>query len=137
MEKNKKTVIVFGVFDLLHEGHVYFLKQAKKLGDKLVVIVAQDDNVIMLKNKKPKHSLSERINNMRHLGIADQVIKGDTRLNSWNAILRIRPKIIALGYDQSTLEKALEQNRKNFPFDFEIRQLDAHKSRVFHTRFLK
>ena len=45
--------MVFGSFDLVHKGHVNFLKQAKKLGDELIVVVARDDNIEKVKKRKP------------------------------------------------------------------------------------
>ena len=44
------TVMASGTFDLLHMGHIYYLKESKKLGDKLIVVVACDETV-----KKMKH----------------------------------------------------------------------------------
>ena len=38
-------VLATGTFDLLHPGHVYFLTQARAMGDELFVIVARDSNV--------------------------------------------------------------------------------------------
>ena len=35
-------VMATGVFDILHLGHLYFLREARKLGDELVVVVATD-----------------------------------------------------------------------------------------------
>jgi cytidyltransferase-like protein len=52
MVENKKkitTVMVFGTFDGIHDGHRYFLNEAKKFGDKLVVAVAKDTTVKTLK----------------------------------------------------------------------------------------
>ena len=40
-------VMATGTFDILHLGHIYFLKEAKKLGDTLAVVVATDS---MLEN---------------------------------------------------------------------------------------
>jgi len=39
-----------GTFDLLHMGHIYYLREAKKLGDKLAVVVATDSTVRRLKH---------------------------------------------------------------------------------------
>ena len=43
------TVMAFGTFDVLHPGHHFYLEQARKLGDNLVVVVARDANVKKLK----------------------------------------------------------------------------------------
>jgi FAD synthetase len=48
-------VLATGTFDLLHPGHVYFLTQARALGDELFVIVARDSNV----THKPKPIIPE------------------------------------------------------------------------------
>ena len=44
-------VMATGTFDLLHMGHIYFLKEAKKLGDTLCVVVATDVTVRKLKHE--------------------------------------------------------------------------------------
>ena len=46
-----KTVLAFGTFDVLHPGHIHYLKKAKGLGDRLVVIVSRDDSVRLIKKK--------------------------------------------------------------------------------------
>ena len=48
-----KKVIVFGTFDILHQGHLDFFRQAKQYGDYLIVAVAHDENV---KKSRPKIS---------------------------------------------------------------------------------
>mgnify|MGYP006297563163 FL=1 len=44
-------VMATGTFDILHLGHIYFLKEAKKLGDTLAVVVATDSTVRKLKHE--------------------------------------------------------------------------------------
>lgn len=48
---NKKLVLAGGVFDLLHYGHIKFLKEAKKYGDILIVALESDTTVQRLKGK--------------------------------------------------------------------------------------
>ncbi len=50
--KKKRIVWTNGCFSLLHEGHVYYLKKAKKLGDYLVVGLNSDESVLKLKGKE-------------------------------------------------------------------------------------
>ena len=51
--------MVFGTFDILHQGHLNMLEQAKKHGD-LIVIIARDDTVKKIKNKKPRYNEKKR-----------------------------------------------------------------------------
>jgi cytidyltransferase-like protein len=58
--KNKK-VVIFGVFDGLHAGHLFLIQKAKKAGTNLFVIVAKDKIVQKLKNKIPKYNQNKSI----------------------------------------------------------------------------
>ena len=40
-----KTIAIFGVFDGIHDGHLFFIREAKKQGNRLVAIVARDEVV--------------------------------------------------------------------------------------------
>ena len=64
-----KKVVIFGVFDGIHEGHLAFIKEAKKQGNNLVAIVARDEMVQKLKGKIPKYNEVERINSLFLQGI--------------------------------------------------------------------
>lgn len=104
----KKKVIAFGVFDHLHPGHKYFLKQAKKLGDYLTVVVARDHTVIRMKRLTPSYSEKERMKKVKGLEVADQVIIGRHDFKKkYDIILKLRPDVIALGYDQEFFVKNL------------------------------
>lgn len=94
-----RKVLVFGTFDLLHPGHLYFLKQAKRHGDKLVVIVTRDEIVKKLKKKNPILADTDRLAMVKSLKIVDQALLGD-HLGECRVALRVRPNVIVYGYDQ-------------------------------------
>lgn len=125
-QDEKKKVMVFGVFDGLHEGHRNFLNQAKQYGDHLIVVVAPDTAVQQFKNRLPHFSLPDRINFLSKEGIADEIVEGDRVQYSWEVIKKYQPSIIALGYDQEAMRPELEAILESFPFSLEIRIMDAY-----------
>ena len=48
-KKQNKTVLTFGTFDIFHPGHLHYLKEAKKHGNCLIVIIARDTTVQRIK----------------------------------------------------------------------------------------
>ncbi len=99
-------ILATGTFDLLHPGHIYFLTQARALGDELFVIVARDSNV----THKPKPIVPEeqRLEMVSALGIVDKALLGSEK-DMFEPLKYIRPDIIALGYDQRFDAKLLEE----------------------------
>ena len=71
-----KTVYTYGVFDLLHNGHAELLKEAKALGDRLIVGVFTDEVAESFK-RKPLISQDERMALLRELRSVDQVVLQD------------------------------------------------------------
>lgn len=97
-----KTVMAFGTFDFIHLGHVELLKQAKKLGDRLVVVIARDSNVKWIKGKTPFFSQQERIELVNSLKPVDLAVLGSDK-DFFAAVRTYKPAVIVLGYDQKTL----------------------------------
>ena len=99
----KKTVLAFGSFDLLHPGHLDYLSKARKLGDTLVVIVGRDDSIRRFKGRDPLFKEKDRVAMVGSLRMVDRAVLGN-RISDKNGIYRIlkrlRPDVIALGYDQ-------------------------------------
>lgn len=96
-----QKVLVFGTFDQLHPGHLNFFKQAKKQGDKLIVVLARDTNIKKLKKHLPKQNEKERLANLLKIKIIDQVVLGNRCYQQRTKIIKIiKPDIICLGYDQ-------------------------------------
>jgi cytidyltransferase-like protein len=56
-----KKVLVFGTFDGIHDSHRYFLREAKKHGDKLAAVISQDATVQNLKGRLPENPLPRRL----------------------------------------------------------------------------
>jgi len=90
---------VFGAFDGLHPGHLDFFKQAKKLGDILIVSVGLDQNVETIKGKKPLFSQAERLGLVREVKIVDVAALG-AKADYYQAMKKLEPDVICLGYDQ-------------------------------------
>ena len=91
-------VMASGVFDLLHIGHLYYLEEAKKYGDELIVVVACDETV-RKKKHEPIMPAEERRRLVEALKPVDKAVVGyeDDFLR---VVEEIKPDIIALGYDQ-------------------------------------
>jgi FAD synthetase len=112
-KKKKKIILASGVFDLLHYGHVYYLTKAKKtVEDKeteLIVIVAKDKNVEKLKGEKPIMPEDQRRALVESLKVVDTAILGYEELDMLKVIEKVKPDLIALGYDEEKLEKKLKK----------------------------
>ena len=95
-----KVVLVGGCFDILHYGHIYFLKKAKKLGDLLVVALESDENTKKLKGpKRPIHTQKQRQKMLESLRFVDKVIalppmKSDSDYEK--LVRKVNPDIIAV-----------------------------------------
>jgi rfaE bifunctional protein nucleotidyltransferase chain/domain len=100
----RRVVLTNGVFDLLHTGHLYYLQQARQLGDALIVALNGDTSVRALKGPaRPVQSEQERAYALAALACIDGiVIFNEPRLTS--EIRAIRPDIYCKAGDY-TLEK--------------------------------
>jgi cytidyltransferase-like protein len=106
-----KVVLAGGVYDVLHLGHVAALTEAKSLGDVLVVVVATDVTVEMLKGRKPLFPEGDRLALVEGLKPVDKAILGyeDVGFGFEQVLVEVMPNIVAFGYDQANLEKAVRE----------------------------
>lgn len=73
-KQNKKIVTTSGVFDILHIGHIRYLRAAKKLGDVLIVAVNSDSSVRKIKGpKRPLNNENDRAEALASLECVDYV----------------------------------------------------------------
>ncbi|RLF42181.1 MAG: FAD synthase [Thermoplasmata archaeon] len=118
-------VMATGTFDLLHMGHIYFLKEAKKLGDELIVVVACDDTVRKMKHEPvtPEHM---RVNIIKELKMVDDAVIG-YKDDMYRIVEEIKPDIIALGYDQIHDEEKIKKELKKRGIKAEVVRLPKYK----------
>lgn len=98
-KRGEKIVMTNGCFDILHPGHIDYLRKAKKLGDRLIVAVNSDDSVKNLKGEqRPFNSVQTRMSMLDALESTDWIIEfgEDTPLN---LIERILPDVLVKGGD--------------------------------------
>jgi FAD synthetase len=122
-----KVVLAEGTFDLLHYGHVYYLTNAKNLGgekSKLIVIVARDKTVERLKGKKPIIPEDQRRAIVEALKVVDEAILGYEEMDMAKVIEKVKPDIIALGYDKEEMEEKLKRYVKERNLNIEVVRLN-------------
>jgi FAD synthetase len=117
-------VMATGTFDLLHLGHIYFLKEAKKLGDRLIVVVANDTTVRRLKHE-PINSQEIRLNLIKELKIVDEAYLGHEK-DIYEIVHEIKPDIIALGYDQIHSEQNIIDELKKRKLKVKVVRLSKY-----------
>jgi cytidyltransferase-like protein len=118
-----KVVLVGGVFDLIHPGHIHTLKDAKKQGDVLVVVVARTSTAKKIKkDRKIYHDEDLRKELVSSLSFVDLAIIGREG-TLYDTVEYVKPNVIALGYDQAHSEKDVAENCKK-------RNLNIHVVRL-------
>lgn len=130
--------MVFGTFDGLHKGHINFFVQARKLTHSpfLIVSVARDKNVERIKGKKPDLNEKKRVTLLKKCDLIDKAILAGLD-EHFSHILKEKPQIIALGYDQKEYVKNLKKDLKNKGLTVKIIRLKPYKKHIYKNHLLK
>lgn len=106
-----KVVLVGGVYDVLHLGHLAALSEAKSIGDVLVAVVATDVTVEVLKGRKPLFPEEDRRALVEGLKPVDKAILGyeDVGFGFEQVLMDVMPDVVAFGYDQEKLENTVRE----------------------------
>ncbi len=119
-----QVVLAGGVFDIIHPGHIHTLNAAKALGDVLVVVVATDSTAVKMKKRKPLHIQEQRQELVNSLSVVDLCLIGQED-DIFKTVDRVRPQIIALGYDQVHQEKFITDGCKRINLDARVARLQS------------
>ena len=133
-----KKIMVFGTFDGLHQGHLDFFKQARELHQSsfLIVSISRDKNVFKIKGEYPNLSEQARMALVKKCKLVDKVILAGIK-NHLPHIIKVRPDIIALGYDQKAYVKNLKKDLKNKGVLVKIVRLKPYREKIFKNHLLK
>lgn len=100
LNKNK-VVAVSGYFDPIHAGHLELFELSKRLGDKLIVILNNDEQIIMKRSKKPFMNQEQRKKIIESIKYVDEVfISIDKDRTVCESLKFIKPDIFANGGDR-------------------------------------
>jgi len=116
------TVVAQGTFDILHPGHVHYLRDAAAMGDRLVVIVARRANVTH--KEPPILPDRQRVAMVDALEAVDAARIGHPE-DIFAPIEEIDPDVIALGHDQHHDDDAIAQELDRRGIDCEVRRASA------------
>ena len=125
-------VMASGVFDILHPGRLRYLQEAREQGDELVVVVATDATVRRRKHE-PITPERMRLELVSALKMVDHAYLG-TDGDMFTVVERIRPDIIALGYDQDFDERQIEEALRQRGVEVKVVRLSKHGEDLNGTR---
>lgn len=127
--------MIFGTFDMIHEGHVNVFKQARGLAPDpcLIVSVARDSAVNRIKKSMPRRKEAERLAMVAAHALVDEAVLGE-RKGYIAHISEQKPDIIALGYDQfGEYVEDLEKDLKDTGISAKIVRLKAFQPEKYKT----
>ncbi len=104
---NRPKVLVAGGFEVIHPGHLYFLREAWKRG-RVYVIVARDSNIRKFKGRDPLVPEEQRLQVVSQLPYVYRAILGD-HSDFLKPVIEVKPDLILLGPDQWPTESSLKE----------------------------
>ncbi len=132
-----RKVMVFGTFDILHEGHRNLFLQAKQHGDYLIAVVATDKNTVEIKKRSPMHNEQERLETVQAEFNVDLAVVGDGS-DPYKVIVEHRPDIICLGYDQhNCFEEKLANKLKEYKLNVLLVRLNPYQADTYKSSLLR
>jgi len=119
-----KKILTFGTFDLFHKGHVDYLEQAFRLGEDVSVCIARDVTVEIVKGKLPEWNQQKRLEKVQSHFLNFSCFLGGEN-NYMKVIEKVKPDVIALGYDQNSFVDELKKYMSDENLKIEVIRLKA------------
>ncbi|MBD3158609.1 MAG: adenylyltransferase/cytidyltransferase family protein [Candidatus Lokiarchaeota archaeon] len=127
----RKKVLAAGKFDILHLGHLAYLRQAKDLAGSdgtLVVIIARDDTIEKERGAPPVFPQEQRRKLVEALEMVDEAVIGYDNEDHSAIVIDIKPDIVALGYDQNANRVHLKESLNKAGLEVRIARLKKKKA---------
>jgi FAD synthetase len=110
--RRSRVVLTTGAFEVIHPGHVYLLKQARRLAGKrgkVIVVLATDETIRQRKGREPVMGERERLQVMSSIRYVDRVVIGYRPMSFEKVFRRFKPDVVLFGYDQTEIERAFRE----------------------------
>ncbi len=110
--RRSRVVLTTGAFEVIHPGHIYLLRQARRLAGKkgkVIVVLATDETIRQRKGREPVMGERERLQVVSSIRYVDKVVIGYRPLSFERVLKRFRPDVVLFGYDQTEVEKAFRE----------------------------
>ncbi len=132
LRQTEKIILVGGCFDVLHYGHLQFLKKAKTKGGYLIVALEPDSSIQNYKKRSPVHTQQQRAENLASICHVDEVLllPALRGFEDYNQLVQdVRPAVIAItGDDPQQHNKKKQAEGVNAKVDVVIERLGQFSS---------
>jgi FAD synthetase len=118
-------VMASGVFDILHLGHVHYLKESRSFGDYLIVVIASD-YYAEKHGKELIFNEKERAQMVAELRVVDEAVIGHSNENIFQTVAEQKPDIITLGYDQRFDDSYIESECRKMGLNTKVRRVSPY-----------
>jgi FAD synthetase len=119
-------VMAQGTFDVIHPGHLYYLRESRKLGDELAVVVARDERV--RERKRLLFRLESRRETVANLEMVDEAYVG-TEGSIYKILDTVDPDVITIGHDQTyDLEEVREDLEERGYGSIDLERIGAYEA---------
>lgn len=136
----QSIVFVAGSFDIIHPGHIEFLRWASTLGDKLVVAISRDSNYRRVKGFNPIFSENDRLKMVEAIRYVYRAFIGSDR-DIFESVVNVKPSVIALGYDQPDPDYILNEVKRRGLDDVAVvkmrERVEGYSSSLIKSRICK
>ncbi|MDJ0273751.1 MAG: adenylyltransferase/cytidyltransferase family protein [Nitrososphaerota archaeon] len=107
-----RVVLTTGAFEVIHPGHVYLLRQARRLAGKrgkVIVVLATDETIRQRKGREPVMGERERLQVVSSIRYVDKAVIGYRPMSFEKVLRRFKPDVVLFGYDQGEIERAFRE----------------------------
>ena len=128
--------MIGGAFEIIHPGHIHAFLDARQLGNTLVVVVATDESVLRNKGRPPVTRQELRVMLVSSLRSVDLALAGN-RGSIYDILRRIRPDVVAVGYDQGINAEDIVREAAKRGVETEVARLGTPIPEVKTSRILQ
>ncbi len=132
-----KTALMFGAFDNIHNGHRNAFEQLINNGFNIIICLAIDEDILRRKGRLPLQAFNQRKEALVAIKGIKQVIAGDYQEGAFSAINILKPDVIAIGYDQDELGRAIQDWMKINQTQIELISLEAHRPDKYKSSIIR